>query len=213
MLKCTPYIKSICNSLNSALLWKDGSNSLPASPNHQPWPPPSPTRSESGVNYDSSKCGAGGGVGGVPPAPPPPIQTERELLMFASTEPDGTVKTTLVDVDCASVVHGGSSTTLTACPASNLINVSGGGSNLSINSPSSSIKSSKTDLINHVLFKKIRPESPDVTRAAKKMENMRNLGAISKIPSSPSSSNSSNSSRYKTTTTKGAKPFFSPYNN
>ena len=38
----------------------------------------------------------------------------------------------------------------------------------------------KSDLI-HVL-KKIRPESPDVTRAAKKLEMARRLGAISKIP-------------------------------
>ena len=47
-------------------------------------------------------------------------------------------------------------------------------------SPKSETSSIKSDLI-HVL-KKIRPESPDVTRAAKKLEMARQLGAISKIP-------------------------------
>lgn len=50
MFKCGPYIKSICNSINT---WREAGGSLPASPIRQSWlttpgnqVPPSPTRSE-----------------------------------------------------------------------------------------------------------------------------------------------------------------------
>ena len=136
MLKCAPYIKNLCSSLQSGL-WKEaasssnGPSSLPGSPIRRPRnepkvQPPSPTRSEgTGVASEelSNKC----------------LEAVSMPTLLAQTDlsGNGAVITTVVKSD-----------------------------------------------MTHVL-RKVRPESPDVTRAAKKLElsKSNHLGAIAKVRS------------------------------
>ena len=131
MLKCAPYIKSLCSSLQSGL-WKDTDrpSSLPGSPikRAKQYDPPSPTRSEGG--------GHGYEAMGSLPRPERPAHSMPMLLVTAK------------------------------CDGSEVI--------------TTSVKSS-ADL----LRKLERPESPDVTRVAKKLELSNSLGAISKVRNSP----------------------------
>ena len=153
MLKCAPYIKNLCSSLQSGL-WKEANSrdgglpsSLPGSPirrqarggHHEA---PSPTRSEGGGS--EQRPGANLEAVSMP-----------VLMVSRTTEKDGEVITTAVK-------------------------------------PSES------------LLKK--PESPDVTRVAKKLELSNSLGAISKVrmmrlsesSSSPTASTTSSNSSSST---------------
>ncbi len=163
MLKCAPYIKNLCSSLQSGL-WKDGPggpgasnkpSSLPGSPirrpRHQKVQPPSPTRSEGGAPDESRPKNQGLEAVSMP-----------VLVLAKTTDKEGEVITTAVKSSGDFLrVH---------------LNPGGPGS--------------------------ARPESPDVTRPAKRLElASNNLGAIAKVrqlkesptTSTTSSSNSSNS--------------------
>ena len=135
MLKCAPYIKNLCSSLQSGL-WKDSDRpaSLPGSPikRAKQYDPPSPTRSEGGFGTEK-----------VPRDVHPQVGASSMPMLVVTSNLDG-----------SEVI-----TTSTA-----------------------SVKSSSA------LLKKLqppRPESPDVTRAAKKLELSNSLGAISKVRNSP----------------------------
>ena len=213
MLKCAPYIKTLCSSVLHSGWWReDGTSSLPGSPIRHKVNLPSPTRSENAaaftsryddlnenenpkaigdecIDYDEiyitaistqhkNKNGIEGNRHGhvdkeelsqvsqhhdladvkisslLPPSPTPKIKTSTAVVSLSS---NGEIVTSVI-VDQPKT------------SASNKPNMS----------PKSETLSIKSDLI-HVL-KKIRPESPDVTRAAKKLEMARQLGAISKIP-------------------------------
>ncbi len=150
MLKCAPYIKNLCSSLQSGL-WKEGGpgGSLPGSPikraKNNPNPPPSPTRSEGAgegnceLQYEKSKKGL-------------------EAISMPTLVGHG--GNTLI-VTCTE--RGDQSEVITSVVRSDLTNV----------------------------LRKLRPESPDVTRAAKKLELANNVGSS---PTSSSNSGSSSSS-------------------
>ena len=141
MLKCAPYIKNLCSSLQSGL-WKDSDRpaSLPGSPikRAKQYDPPSPTRSEGGFEAHSLPRPPGGGP-------------KSNIQMGASSMPMLVVTSNL---DGSEVI-------------------------------TTSVKSS--DLLKKLQEKEAtpRPESPDVTRAAKKLELSNSLGAISKVRNSP----------------------------
>ena len=141
MLKCAPYIKNLCSSLQSGL-WKEassnpnGPSSLPGSPIRRPRneakvQPPSPTRSEgTGVAVSEAEDTDGFSTRGCT------LEAVSMPTLLAQTNLKGEeVITTVVKSD-----------------------------------------------MSHVL-RKLRPESPDVTRAAKKLELSKNnhLGAIAKV--------------------------------
>ena len=150
MLKCAPYIKSLCSSIHNGL-WREGTSSLPGSPVRQVLVP-SPTRSEGGAikpralspggdrnnDYDDEDDEV------VAVSEKGEVILKRPSLVVSTTDKEGEYATSTV-----------------------------------INSqPSATVKS---DLIN--ALKKIRPESPDLTRAAKRLElakKQNKLGAISK---------------------------------
>ena len=133
MLKCAPYIKNLCSSLQSGL-WKDADrpSSLPGSPikRAKQYEPPSPTRSE------------GGGAA---------WPEEAHSL------PRGTKVKSMPMLVVTSKLDGSEVITTSVKPSSDL------------------------------LRKLERPESPDVTRVAKKLELQasKDLGAISKVRNSP----------------------------
>ena len=216
MLKCAPYIKSLCSSLHSGW-WRDGTSSLPGSPVRHPVTLPSPTRSENAagfasinhdlgekenqrtigdecIDYDNiyiTKLSAmeqpnkGGG-----------IESNREndpILVTGGSLSQIPQQHDLGDVKIASLLSPQTSSAITTSTA--VVSISGNGeivTSVIVNQPQTSSlnklsscgksepTSVKSDLI-HVL-KKIRPDSPDVTRAAKRLEMARRLGAISKIP-------------------------------
>ena len=159
MLKCAPYIKNLCSSLQSGL-WKEassnpnGPSSLPGSPirrhrNEVKVQPPSPTRSE----------GTGVAV------------SEAEDVLCAIT--DGGSSTTRGHRGCSSRQQ------LEAVSMPTLL----AQTNLKGEEVITTVV--KSDM-SHVL-RKLRPESPDVTRAAKKLELSKNnhLGAIAKVRQAP----------------------------
>ena len=132
MLKCAPYIKNLCSSLQSGL-WKDSDrpSSLPGSPikRAKQYEPPSPTRSEGGGAAWPEEAGS------LPRA----SKVKSMPMLVVTSKLDGSEVIT------------------------------------------TSVKSSS-----ELLRKLERPESPDVTRVAKKLElQANNLGAISKIRNSP----------------------------
>ena len=175
MLKCAPYIKNLCSSLQSGL-WKEASanpnsapSSLPGSPirrsrngrSQQDTNLPSPTRSEGGAPEElrqaNSKNPRSSGVGLEAVSMP-------VLVVARTTDKEGEVITTAVKSTCSDL-----------------------------------------------MLKNSRPESPDVTRPAKKLELNNSLGAISKVrltmqqrknyfvespTASTTSSNSSSSPKY-----------------
>ena len=163
MLKCAPYIKSLCSSLHSGI-WREGTSSLPGSPVKQVVVP-SPTRSE------------GAGSLGLGEKDSVELAEVDEILCTEKCEDGSAVVRMTSAPNAASLVV---STTdregeyITAAVIQQ--------------QPCSSVKS---DLIQ--ALKKIRPESPDVTRAAKRLElakKQNQLGAISKkkpLLSSPTS--------------------------
>ena len=216
MLKCAPYIKSLCSSLHTGW-WREGTSSLPGSPVRQHITLPSPTRSENAaafanINSDISGREAHRTTGDEC------VDYDNIYITQSSTEEpnQGVMETqlgsnlyisqtqiqpnNLEDVKITSLLSPQPS-----IPAVNsstaVVSISGNGeivTSVIVNQPQSSLQtklspygkpessgpsSVKSDLI-HVL-KKIRPESPDVTRAAKKLEMARRLGAISKIPKQP----------------------------
>ena len=136
MLKCAPYIKNLCSSLQSGL-WKEasassnGPSSLPGSPIRRP-------RHETKVQLPSPTRSEGMGVASEDPGKGLEAMSMPTLLATASD------------------LNGGSEVITTV------------------------VKSDMT----HVL-RKVRPESPDVTRAAKRLEMSKSnhLGAISKLRS------------------------------
>ena len=135
MLKCAPYIKNLCSSLQSGL-WKDSDRpaSLPGSPikRAKQYDPPSPTRSEGGFGTEK-----------VPRDVHPQVGASSMPMLVVTSNLDGSEVIT------------------------------------------TSVKSS--DLLKKLQEKEAtpRPESPDVTRAAKKLELSNSLGAISKVRNSP----------------------------
>ena len=209
MLKCAPYIKNLCSSLHSGW-WRDGTSSLPGSPIRQPINLPSPTRSENAASFakshsDLSEHDAHRTTGdecvdydhlyitqssteepnqGV-------IETQLGSNLFISQTPSQ--QNNLEDVKITSLLSPQPSIPVVNTSTA-VVSISGNGeivTSVIVNQPQSSLQNKfspygkpetavKSDLI-HVL-KKIRPESPDVTRAAKKLEMARRLGAISKIP-------------------------------
>ena len=159
MLKCAPYIKNLCSSLQSGL-WKEGSSnpngpsSLPGSPIRRPRnevkvQPPSPTRSE------------GTGVAAVS------MEAEDLTDGGSSSTTRGSRQLEAVSRQLEAV----SMPTLLAQ------------TNLKGEEVITTVV--KSDM-SHVL-RKLRPESPDVTRAAKKLELSKNnhLGAIAKVRCPP----------------------------
>ena len=215
MLKCAPYIKSLCSSLHSGL-WRDGTSSLPGSPVKHRVTLPSPTRSENAAGFasiasetDSDEMFKSTGdecINYTTLTAMKPISENEsknacttgsniELTQIASQGPQ---QNNLAGVKINSLLSPQpSSTNSVASPSTAVVSISGNGevvTSVIVNQPHSSNKPSpcgsrpefgssssvKSDLI-HVL-KKIRPESPDVTRAAKKLEMARRLGAISKTP-------------------------------
>ena len=145
MLKCAPYIKNLCSSLQSGL-WKDSDRpaSLPGSPikRAKQYDPPSPTRSEGGAGTWTEKV---------------PREVHQQVhpgvgQMGASSMPMLVVTSNL---DGSEVI-------------------------------TTSVKSTSTlELLKKLQEVNPRPESPDVTRAAKKLELSNSLGAISKVRNSP----------------------------
>ena len=218
MLKCAPYIKSLCSSLHSGW-WRDGTSSLPGSPVRHRVTLPSPTRSENAAGFASIEseldkddvCRSTGDecinyttLNIMKPIPEHQSQTDfttgsnLELTQIASQGPQ---QNDLADVKIHSLLSPQpSSTNSSGSTSTAVVSISGNGevvTSVIVNQPHSSLhnkpspcgnrtenfgssSSVKSDLI-HVL-KKIRPESPDVTRAAKKLEMARRLGAISKTP-------------------------------
>ena len=206
MLKCAPYIKSLCSSLHSGL-WRDGTSSLPGSPIRHPVNVPSPTRSENAAAFASFNNDMSNLTQATISDDYDTLYVTKPTIERISTsaielhQNPNSVRPpnrshNLEDVKMTSLLsHKPASTTNTS---SAVVSISENGdvvTSVIVNQPQSSIhvKSSpcgkpetppstsvKSDLI-HV-FKKIRPESPDVTRAAKKLEMARRLGAISKVP-------------------------------
>lgn len=136
MLKCAPYIKNLCSSLQSGL-WKDSDRpaSLPGSPikRAKQYDPPSPTRSEGGFGTEK-----------VPRDVHPQVGASSMPMLVVTSNLDGSEVIT------------------------------------------TSVKSTSTlELLKKLQEVNPRPESPDVTRAAKKLELSNSLGAISKVRNSP----------------------------
>lgn len=188
MFKCAPYIKNICNSINTTW-WREGTSSLPASPVHQSWRIPSPTRSEGGTELEQ------------------PVKDDLELTglsmpsLVATTmvDKDGVASTqvtmSLVSPSAASDTPSGS--TLSTCSPSVITAPPPPGSvgtivPVILNKESSSPlhhhsmcpNNRQADLLQNI--RKVRPDSPDVTRAAKRFERAKNLGAIPKETKSES---------------------------
>ena len=213
MLKCAPYIKSLCSSLHSGW-WRDGTSSLPGSPIRHPVTLPSPTRSENAAGlafgaHDFSKS-----ENHIPSGDEcidydnlyivnPITKQLGQNITEAHSDTNLVITQTpqqndLADVKLNSLLSPPQPSS-TANASTAVVSISGNGeivTSVIVNQPQSSLHNKpsssvrhqdmqssppvKSDLI-HVL-KKIRPESPDVTRAAKKLEMARRLGAISKIP-------------------------------
>ena len=219
MLKCAPYIKSLCSSLHSGW-WKDGTSSLPGSPVRHPVPLPSPTRSENAAGltsfrddltkdddtdgdenngYDSIQItqlsSRGHPMGSCP-------ELHRKGSVGDAPGVNGDArqihKSSLADVHISSLLSPQPLPPTATNSSTAVVSLTGNGeivTSVIVNQPKSTSHSSnkseksgaarsetsvKSDLIN--VLKKIRPESPDVTRAAKRLEMARRQGAISKIP-------------------------------
>lgn len=165
MFKCAPYIKTICHNLgHPGAWWRDGTSSLPASPIRQSWQSngtangdidKSPTRSELDrpIDYEGHSLKV-------------PVRSEGDLrgLRFRDDFDDNggfenelptLVATTVVDKD--GVVK--SEVTMQVVPQPNRL------------LPKSS------DLVES--SNKVRPDSPDVTRVAKKLEEECKRGNVS----------------------------------
>ena len=177
-MKCAPYIKNLCNSLHS---WREG-GSLPGSPVKLAVVVPSPTRSEGGTSEPSSSgnpdnlcpvttAGAGGGnsdaVGHT--------DFEDDEILSTERSADGSVLAVRMS-------QGGTTTSNLATSHGLMVSTTSkeGEVVTQIVQPaqSSAGSSMKSDLIQ--ALKKIRPESPDVTRAAKRFELAKQQGAIAK---------------------------------
>ena len=217
MLKCAPYIKSLCSSLHSGW-WRDGTSSLPGSPVRHRVTLPSPTRSENAAGFASidsemdkddavkstgDECINYTTLNVIKPITENPVKGDStsgsnlELTQIAS---QGSHQNDLADVKINSLLSPQPPSSNSAASTSTaVVSISGNGevvTSVIVNQPHCTLQnkpspcgsrpevnsgsSVKSDLI-HV-FKKIRPESPDVTRAAKKLEMARRLGAISKTP-------------------------------
>lgn len=137
MLKCAPYIKNLCSSLQSGL-WKDQQN-LPSSSNNLPSSlPGSPIRRGQHRKQQASPTRSEGG--GVP-----------EDQVHHYKKPQHGLEAVSMPVLVAKITDKEGEVITTAVKGSDF------------------------------LSKVNRPESPDVTRPAKKLENQQLLGAISKV--------------------------------
>lgn len=221
MFKCAPYIKNICNSINTTW-WRDGTSSLPASPLRQPWQLPSPTRSETADSEEAL-----GGTGAQARLMPPPIREEPDgcsggghghlrsrqrgismpSLVATTTVDANGVASTEVSLSLLSPLdeedgrrreddEDDDDDEPSAAQSSVASAVPPPVSSASLNFPrfvaeqtaSSSSSSSpvRSDLLAGVLAQRARPDSPDITRAAKRFEKAKSqlhgasLGAIPK---------------------------------
>ena len=177
-MKCAPYIKNLCNSLHS---WREG-GSLPGSPVKLAVVVPSPTRSEGGTsepsssgNPDSKLCpvttaGAGGGNSDTVD-----FGEDDDEILSTERSADGRVLAVRMS-------QGGTATLNLATSHGLMVSTTSkeGEVVTQIVQPAQSNAGSsmKSDLIQ--ALKKIRPESPDVTRAAKRFELAKQQGAIAK---------------------------------
>ena len=217
MLKCAPYIKSLCSSLHSGW-WRDGTSSLPGSPIRHRVTLPSPTRSENAAGFasieselskdDISKSTGDECINYTSLNVGTPISENLSKcdsatgsnLELTQITPQGAHQNDLSDVKINSILSPQPSSTNSGANTSTaVVSISGNGdivTSVIVNQPHSSFQNkpspcgsrpeintgySVKSVLIHV-FKKIRPESPDVTRAAKKLEMARRLGAISKTP-------------------------------
>ena len=160
-MKCAPYIKNLCNSLHS---WREG-GSLPGSPVKLAVSVPSPTKSEG----DSTENVL---------LPPHPVEEEDDEILCTEKAEDGSVvavRMTGAGDAAGSCASGHATSThktsivVSATPEGEIV------TSAVVQQQPSSMKS---DLIQ--ALKKIRPESPDVTRAAKRFELAKQQGAIAK---------------------------------
>lgn len=169
-MKCAPYIKNLCNSLHS---WREG-GSLPGSPVKLAVVVPSPTKSEGGEGTSGESLAIG-------PQLPNMAEDEDEILCSEKAE-DGSV--VAVRMTAAAQAAGCSATGASANHKTSLVVSTTGteGEYVTTTVPSvvqqQPTSSMKSDLIQ--ALKKIRPESPDVTRAAKRFEMAKQQGAIAK---------------------------------
>ena len=177
-MKCAPYIKNLCNSLHS---WREG-GSLPGSPVKLAVVVPSPTRSEGGTsepsssgNPDSKLCPvttAGAGCGNSDTVD---FGEDDDEILSTERSADGSVLAVRMS-------QGGTTTSNLATSHGLMVSTTckEGEVVTQIVQPAQSNAGSsmKSDLIQ--ALKKIRPESPDVTRAAKRFELAKQQGAIAK---------------------------------
>ena len=180
-MKCAPYIKNLCNSLHS---WREG-GSLPGSPVKLAVVVPSPTRSEGGTsepsssgNPDSKLCPvttAGAGGGNSDAVGHTDFGEDDDEILSTERSADGSVLAVRMS-------QGGTTTSNLATSHGLMVSTTSkeGEVVTQIVQPAQSNAGSsmKSDLIQ--ALKKIRPESPDVTRAAKRFELAKQQGAIAK---------------------------------
>ena len=179
-MKCAPYIKNLCNSLHS---WREG-GSLPGSPVKLAVVVPSPTRSEGGTSEPSSS--------GNPDSKLSPVTTacarggNSDAVGHTDFEDDDEILSTERSADgsvlAVRMSQGGTTTSNHATSHGLMVSTTSkeGEVVTQIVQPAQSNAGSsmKSDLIQ--ALKKIRPESPDVTRAAKRFELAKQQGAIAK---------------------------------